>query len=491
VSVQGLERRTMQEVWEAGAMMEYLNAQFLRSVEEGKMVQCFTETGDAAWATFHTSLLTDDEFPLFAVFCREFTRAETSSVLSPTFKRSMAGDGNWFLCGFVDDVALRDPSQPWNQIEPILHVPAKATFVDDSLDRLWISDTSDENLVLEIDTRFWSSLETHAHVFPKEFSNAADRQRAGMNAVPRATRLVSYGYCDPVLRYARLQGQRGPGKAQMLLPLKLDPNSMQTHGAIVVDIIKSRRGGRMYRAVGITSCNEAARSARIIAPITSKWLRFEPLFEEMEVEPSPEPISPVKTETTPPSPPTPPTPTTPQASKDDEKPAYASIANKFVDEKDRVEPRKRSIFPMKVDDWYKDTISTAPTHKVINPKVNLKMLPFDFMQAVCRKLRIDDKILRLSDAPTENEFRIIQAISVEASVWVRGIMSAYGPIDRVYVGVSRRVRCFFAVVSFEKWNDIATRDAILNGESLVVKDFKCRERVYMRLSLEDKREPTA
>ena len=118
---------------------------------------------------------------------------------------------------------------------------------------------------------------------------------------------------------------------------------------------------------------------------------------------------------------------------------------------------------MKIDDWYKATIADDGPPKIVNPKVNLKMLPFEFMQAVCKKLHLDDSILRLSDAPSESEYRLTQALSTEASGWVRSIMSSYGIIDRVYVGVSRRVRCFFAVVSFEKWTDLEVRNALVSA----------------------------
>ena len=145
-------------------------------------------------------------------------------------------------------------------------------------------------------------------------------------------------------------------------------------------------------------------------------------------------------------------------------------------------PTRRNIV-----DWYKATIADDGPPKIVNPKVNLKMLPFEFMQAVCKKLHLDDSILRLSDAPSESEYRLTQALSTEASGWVRSIMSSYGIIDRVYVGVSRRVRCFFAVVSFEKWTDLEVRNALVSGETIQVAGFRCREKVYMRLSLQDKR----
>lgn len=455
-SVRGLELATMAEVWSPGDMIEYLNAQFLRSVEEGKMVQCYTETGDAAWAAFHTGLLSEDEFALFALFFREF-----GDELSDD-----SDDENlsWVLCGFVDDIALRDPSQPWNQIDSILHVPPRASFVDDELDHLWLSNIAGEEVVLEIDTQFWASLESKTHVFPPHISNASDRQRAGMSSVPIATRLASYGYCKPVLRYARLQGQRGPGKVQMMLPLKLNPKTSDTHGAIIVDIIKSRRGGRMYRTVGIASLREAVLTARVIAPVTAGWLRCDvPEDAKMEVI---EPIDITADESA------------------DDKPAYASIATKCIDDAEFEVENPQNNLPKKVEDWYNDASLAAFAIEDANPKVNLRMLPFDFMQAVCRKLKIDEKVLRLSDNPSSVEFRVIQTVSVEASVWLRQIMSKYGSIDRVYVGVSRKIRCFFAIVTFTKWSDIATRDAILNGENVLVKDFKCRERVYMRLSLE-------
>ena len=126
--------------------------------------------------------------------------------------------------------------------------------------------------------------------------------------------------------------------------------------------------------------------------------------------------------------------------------------------------------------------------KITNPKVNLKMLPFDFMQAVCRKLRVDDRILRLSDEPSESERRLIQTVSTEASMWVRNIMSCYGTVSRVFVGVSKHVRCFFAVVSYAEWTDTAVRDALVQGDIIQANGFRCREKVYMRLSLQDKRE---
>lgn len=470
MSVRGLERAAMRETWGSSAMRDFLNAQFLRSVEEGKLVQCFTMTGEAAWATFHTNLLSDDEFPLFAVFFREFDQA------------AAARTDKWELCGFVDDIALRDPSQPWNQIEPILHIPPRATFVDDPSDHLWLAD-AEEEVVLEIDTRFWASLENQANVFPENINTAAARQRSGSAAVPRAARMVLYGYHVPALRYARLEGQRAPGKLQMLLPLNLDANSMQTHGAIVVDIIKSRRGGRMYRAVGIISLEDAVLTSRIVGPITAEWLqtdtiKFDPVVvenEPMSPPPGPIDVSPVSV-------------IEHAKTSDEEKPAYAAIANKPATEhKIRVLTKSGSQTMLRVDDLFKP-VPQATRLAMENPKVNLKMLPFEFMQAVTRKLNIDEKILRLNDAPTDAEFRVIQSISVEASVWLRNIMASYGLVDRVYVGVSRRVRCFFAVVSFERWFDLPTRDAMVRGESIVVKEFKCRDRVYMRISLEDKNE---
>ena len=477
-SVRGLARVAMEETWLPGMLNAYLDAVFLRSIEQGKMVQCFTESGDAAWATFHTNLLSRDEFSLFAVFSRDFAEEDADEAASDE-SGAMTNGERWELCGFVDDIALRDPSQPWNAIEPILHVPPRATFVDDALDRLWLAD-HDEDVTLEIDAKFWSSLEANASVFPEDFSDAGMRQRAGMSAIPRLARLISYGYHVPVLRFARLQGQRGPGKIQMLLPFKVDARLTATQGAVVVDIIKSRRGGRMYRAVGVISLQEAAFSARVVGPLSSDWLSAS-AAEDSTKETHEEEVT-----------------TMQSMVKDQNKPAYASIANKPAVEQKQVYIRnagqKRQngeapclTFPPKIDDWYKATVSDSPL-KILNPKANVRMLPFEFMQAVCKKLRIDDRILRLSDETSENDFGLIQALSVEASAWVRTIMAPYGTIARVYVGVSRKVRCFFAVVTFEKWTDLATRDALVNGENVEVKGFRCREKVFMRLSLENKRE---
>ena len=478
VSLRGLERVAMTEVWPEGMMESYLDAQFLRSIEQGKMVQCYTEGGDAAWAVFHTNLLSYDEFALYAMFCREFRQEEEWSEEG---SNDAPNGEKWELCGFMDDIALRDPSQPWNAIEPILHIPPRATFIDDPTDQLWMSTNDDDDVILEIDTKFWTSIETKADlVFPNTVTTPSDRQRAGMNAVQRLARLVSFSYHTPMLRFARLQGQRGPGKVQMLLPLKVDPRSMHTQGAVVVDIIKSRRGGRMYRAVGVISFKEALFTARIVGPLKSDWLNISSLKDTrtdaaniVEKEKDGDKLDKLG------------------SSADDEKPAYASIANKPVVDNDEVKLATKSsngLFTQKkIDDWYKATVAEA-VPKITNPKVNLKMLPFDFMQAVCRKLRVDDRILRLSDEPSESERRLIQTVSTEASMWVRNIMSCYGTVSRVFVGVSKHVRCFFAVVSYAEWTDTAVRDALVQGDIIQANGFRCREKVYMRLSLQDKRE---
>ena len=490
-SFASLESAVVRETWPRGMMDAYLDAQFLRSVEQGKMVQCFTESGDAAWATFHTNLLSYDEFPLFAMFGREFTRIDKSQAVN---------GGKWELVGFVDDVTLRDPSQPWNAIEPILHVPPRPTFVEDPCDCLWIADETGDDVVLEIDARFWESLESDAVVaLLKEFSTLTARHHAGMSAISRLARLVSYGFHAPVPRFARLQGARGPGKVQMLLPFKADSKSMQTRAAVVVDIIKSRRGGRMYRAVGVVSLREAVFTARVIGPLTtSDWLNADAIERSPSVS-----VSPPESENA------------WDERKDDypTKVAYATMATKApaqpadgiqiasptqpvgkiqIQKTSKPSSASNGTTPamptrMKIDDWYKATIADDGPPKIVNPKVNLKMLPFEFMQAVCKKLHLDDSILRLSDAPSESEYRLTQALSTEASGWVRSIMSSYGIIDRVYVGVSRRVRCFFAVVSFEKWTDLEVRNALVSGETIQVAGFRCREKVYMRLSLQDKR----
>ena len=478
VSLRGLERVAMTEVWPEGMMESYLDAQFLRSIEQGKMVQCYTEGGDAAWAVFHTNLLSYDEFALYAMFCREFRQEEEWSEEG---SNDAPNGEKWELCGFMDDIALRDPSQPWNAIEPILHIPPRATFIDDPTDQLWMSTNDDDDVILEIDTKFWTSIETKADlVFPNTVTTPSDRQRAGMNAVQRLARLVSFSYHTPMLRFARLQGQRGPGKVQMLLPLKVDPRSMHTQGAVVVDIIKSRRGGRMYRAVGVISFKEALFTARIVGPLKSDWLNISSLKDTrtdaaniVEKEKDGDKLDKLG------------------SSADDEKPAYASIANKPVVDNDEVKLATKSsngLFTQKkIDDWYKATVAEA-VPKITNPKVNLKMLPFDFMQAVCRKLRVDDRILRLSDEPSESERRLIQTVSTEASMWVRNIMSCYGTVSRVFVGVSKHVRCFFAVVSYAEWTDTGVRDALVQGDIIQANGFRCREKVYMRLSLQDKRE---
>ena len=478
VSLRGLERVAMTEVWPEGMMESYLDAQFLRSIEQGKMVQCYTEGGDAAWAVFHTNLLSYDEFALYAMFCREFRQEEEWSEEG---SNDAPNGEKWELCGFMDDIALRDPSQPWNAIEPILHIPPRATFIDDPTDQLWMSTNNDDDVILEIDTKFWTSIETKADlVFQNTVTTPSDRQRAGMNAVQRLARLVSFSYHTPMLRFARLQGQRGPGKVQMLLPLKVDPRSMHTQGAVVVDIIKSRRGGRMYRAVGVISFKEALFTARIVGPLKSDWLNISSLKDTrtdaaniVEKEKEGDKLDKLG------------------SSADDEKPAYASIANKPVVDNDEVKLATKSsngLFTQKkIDDWYKATVAEA-VPKITNPKVNLKMLPFDFMQAVCRKLRVDDRILRLSDEPSESERRLIQTVSTEASMWVRNIMSCYGTVSRVFVGVSKHVRCFFAVVSYAEWTDTAVRDALVQGDIIQANGFRCREKVYMRLSLQDKRE---
>lgn len=477
-SLRGLERVAMTEVWPEGMIESYLDAQFLRSIEQGKMIQCYTEGGDAAWAVFHTNLLSYDEFALYAMFCREFRQEEEWSEEG---SHDASSGERWELCGFMDDIALRDPSQPWNAIEPILHIPPRATFIDDPADQLWMSTNDDDDVILEIDTKFWTSIEAKADlVFPDTVVTPSDRQRAGMNAVQRLARLVSFSYHTPTLRFARLQGQRGPGKVQMLLPLKVDPRSMHTQGAVVVDIIKSRRGGRMYRAVGVISFKEALFTARVVGPLKSDWLNISSLkdtrTDDIKIVRKEKAVDKLDK---------------PGFSADDEKPAYASIANKPVVDNDEVKLATKSsngfFTQKKIDDWYKATVAEA-VPKITNPKVNLKMLPFDFMQAVCRKLRVDDRILRLSDEPSETERRLIQTVSTEASMWVRNIMGSYGTVNRVFVGVSKHVRCFFAVVSYAEWTDTAVRDALIQGDIIQANGFRCREKVYMRLSLQDKRE---
>ena len=155
-----------------------------RTGKDGSML---TEGGDAAWAVFRTNLLSYDELALYAMFCREFRQEEEWSEEG---SNDAPNGEKWELCGFMDDIALRDPSQPWNAIEPILHIPPRATFIDDPTDQLWMSTNNDDDVILEIDTKFWTSIETKADlVFQNTVTTPSDRQRAGMNAVQRLARL--------------------------------------------------------------------------------------------------------------------------------------------------------------------------------------------------------------------------------------------------------------------------------------------------------------
>eukprot|EP00218_Dolichomastix_sp_CCMP3274_P005504 CAMPEP_0170158912 /NCGR_PEP_ID=MMETSP0033_2-20121228/69384_1 /TAXON_ID=195969 /ORGANISM="Dolichomastix tenuilepis, Strain CCMP3274" /LENGTH=509 /DNA_ID=CAMNT_0010396375 /DNA_START=61 /DNA_END=1586 /DNA_ORIENTATION=+ len=243
-----------------GTLRSYLNAQFLRCVDQGKVVQCFDHSGVAIWACFNTGLLSVvQEELVFAVMRRD--RLSTRGT-------------PWVLHVFCNQVRLQEAQAEWSEVEVLIDVPRPAVFLEDPLDQLWCP--SVPGVTLDAETQLWGTFEQHFERFPPFLRSpgvsSQARKQAVTAAMQRAVRLAEHNPRLSVPQYVR-PSPRALGTVQLLLPLKLEPETNDTHLALVVSIQKSRRGGRVYRATGLLPLERAYSNARAIMPIQEPWLK--------------------------------------------------------------------------------------------------------------------------------------------------------------------------------------------------------------------------
>ncbi|GBG73376.1 hypothetical protein CBR_g16090 [Chara braunii] len=222
-----------------GCLRAYLNQQFLRLVEQGKVVQCFNEDGRAVWVCFCLGLLAESSEELIYVILQ---RNESDSMTTSSGPRTP-----WRLKEFVLLQQLQDAKQPWNALETILDPPEK----------------------------IWDCFEEHIARFPSTLLDAGvtsqTRKQAVMGAIQRASRIVQNNPLAAVPQFVR-PIPKAPGVIQMLLPLKLDADSNDAHLALVLETSKSRRGGRVYRATKLIPLDCAYINARVLMPLYQPWL---------------------------------------------------------------------------------------------------------------------------------------------------------------------------------------------------------------------------
>lgn len=251
-----------QEGEHLGCLKYYLNQHFLRLVEEGKVVQCFDERGQAQWAVFCTGLVSrGTEAPIYAVLQR--------------CAQSSSGWTSWQLFGFVPLTKLQDPGQQWNKAEAIVAPPEQASFIEDATDLLYMCGTQVD--VPQMHPQLWEDLETHSSAFPSTFLepgiSAQGRKQVAMAAVQRAVQALPHNPFTAVPMVHRNIASKSPSvQVQLLLPLKLDPETSHTHLALAVEASKSRRGARMYRITRILSLEQAYMQARVLMPVYQPWL---------------------------------------------------------------------------------------------------------------------------------------------------------------------------------------------------------------------------
>jgi len=281
-----------------GLLRGYLNAYFLRLVEIGRVIQCFSDEGQVVFVAFHTGLLTKKEkSELYCVLqARDILGGGTSG------QTQIYQQHPYELVAFVTKDRLRDPNMPWNYIEPLMRAPDPAIFYDDPLDLVY-----DAHATLDVDASFWEQLDDLSLVssfLPKNLLNSQYLRRiSAKEAINRAERICKLDPKQAALTFTRSYGPRQPGETRMVLPLTfIDHESYSALGgggdesatstsivqssssgvpspqigncALICTFMKSKRGvNRAYRAIGLQSLESAFMEARVIGSVDQPWLR--------------------------------------------------------------------------------------------------------------------------------------------------------------------------------------------------------------------------
>ncbi len=277
-----------------GLLRGYLNAYFLRLVEIGRVIQCFSDEGRAVFVAFHTGLLTKKEKN--ELYCVLQAREVLGGASGQTQRYQQHP---YELVAFVTKDRLRDPNMPWNYIEPLMRAPDPAIFYDDPLDLVY-----DAHAALDVDASFWEQLDDLSLVssfLPKNLLNSQYLRRiSAKEAINRAERICKLDPKQAALTFTRLYGPRQPGETRMVLPLTFidheSYNALSSDGdksasivpssssgtsslqigncALICTFMKSKRGvNRAYRAIGLQSLESAFMEARIIGSVDQPWLR--------------------------------------------------------------------------------------------------------------------------------------------------------------------------------------------------------------------------
>ena len=283
-----------------GLLRGYLNAYFLRLVEIGRVIQCFSDEGRAVFVAFHTGLLTKKEKnELYCVL-------QAREVLGGASGQTQHYQQHPYeLVAFVTKDRLRDPNMPWNYIEPLMRAPDPAIFYDDPLDLVY-----DAHAALDVDASFWEQLDDLSLVssfLPKNLLNSQYLRRiSAKETINRAERICKLDPKQAALTFTRLYGPRQPGETRMVLPLTFidheSYNALSSDGgagdksasstsivpssssgtsslqigncALICTFMKSKRGvNRAYRAIGLQSLESAFMEARVIGSVDQPWLR--------------------------------------------------------------------------------------------------------------------------------------------------------------------------------------------------------------------------
>ena len=268
-----------------GLLRGYLNAQFLRQVEIGRVIQCFNDEGRAVFVAFHTGLLTKREKnELFCVLQATSGKNTSSKGGESISKKSLSVRLPFELVAFVTKDRLRDPTMPWNVIEPLMRTPDPAIFYEEPIDLIY-----DSYATLDVDASFWEQLDDLSIVnsfLPKSLCNSQYLRRiSAKEAINRAERICKLDPKQAALTYSRHFGPRQPGELRMVLPLTFidhenykastsgDSGAHIGNCALICSFMKSKRGCKVYRAIGLCSLETAFIEARVIGSVQQAWLR--------------------------------------------------------------------------------------------------------------------------------------------------------------------------------------------------------------------------
>lgn len=264
-------------------LRSYLTMHFLAATEQGRVLEHLDETGCASWALFNTGLLTrKQERPIFAVF-----------------KRNEEEGAGWSLCTWATSEEVCASSQPWNRQNRLLKPPTPPAMIESTRDLIFCPTNPAEEF--DSDEDFFGHVEAIADSFPSSLQPSVappssrkavrflflvplrnclpqdgqltcEALQAVYMAMKRARELAQYNPSIGVPHYVRPYGNRGPADVQMLLPLKLEDNSDDTHLALVLNAYHTRKGERVYRAASVLPLANAYICARIIMPVSQPWL---------------------------------------------------------------------------------------------------------------------------------------------------------------------------------------------------------------------------